>query len=84
MYSALPSSELFSSSLEKTITAFLGGGRFWVRLWFRRVRGWGVTKSSSLLAVLRGWRREPGKKKQKKKIKGSSHSVCKGHLGKSP
>lgn len=65
MYNAIPSSELFSSSLEKVIIAFLGGGRFLAHCWFRRLRGWGVTKSSSLLAPLRGWRCEPAKKRNK-------------------
>lgn len=51
--------------------AFLRAGRFWVRLRFRRVRDAGVTKSSSVLAGLRGWRREPAKKKRKKIEQGS-------------
>lgn len=77
MCSALPSSELFSSSLEKVMMAFLRAGRFWVRLRFRRVRDAGVTKSSSVLAGLRGWRHEPAKKKRKK-IEQGSKLVCRG------
>lgn len=56
---------------------FLRGRLFWARFGFRNVRGWGVTKalSSSLLAVLRGWRRELAEKKQKQKGKGEEKSL---------